>query len=57
MPKTDYTERVKIVPYDDGWAEYEGFFDFLYDQGSSMDTFVQNPLEEWRRISFFRLTC
>ena len=28
MPKTDYTERVKIVPYDDGWPEYEGFFDF-----------------------------
>ena len=23
MPKTDYTERVKIVPYDDGWPEYE----------------------------------
>ncbi len=22
MPEKDYTERVKIVPYDDGWPEY-----------------------------------
>ncbi len=29
MPEMDYTERVKIVAYDDGWPEYkEGFFDF-----------------------------
>ena len=27
MPETDYNERVKIVPYDDGWPEYEGFSD------------------------------
>jgi len=23
MPKIDYTERVEIVSYDDGWPEYE----------------------------------
>ncbi len=23
MPEKDYTERVKIVPYDDGWPESE----------------------------------
>jgi len=23
MVQIDYTERVKIVPYDDGWPEYE----------------------------------
>ncbi len=23
MSKIDYTERVKIVPYNDGWPEYE----------------------------------
>ena len=29
MAQIDYTERVKIVPYDDGWPEYEeAVFDF-----------------------------
>jgi len=23
MPKEDYTERVEVVPYDDGWPGFE----------------------------------